>query len=135
MNHKYIMYNYDYEVKYSDDHEFRMTVRNVFNMNLKKYDNEIDLITNDENNYDDKAVTKALDYIHLLTKNNVAFMDLYTSAAALMLSTDPSIGLSILFSYDYLKDFHLCLKSFKDDPSKFGYEHPLYKKIKNKLTR
>lgn len=129
------MYNYDYEVNYSDDHEFRMTVRNIFNMNLQKYDNDIDLITNDENNYDDEVVTKILDYIFLLTKKNTAFMKLYTSAAALMLSTDPSIGLSILFSYDYLKDFHLCLKSFKNDPSKFGEDNMNYKKIKNTLSR
>ena len=129
------MYNYDYEVKYDNDHEFRMTLRNLFQMNLQKYDENIDLITNDENNYDDKAVTKVLDYIFLLTKNNNSFMELYTNAAALMFSTDPSIGLSILFSYDYLKDFHVCLKSFKADPSKFGQEHQSYKKIKSKLTR
>lgn len=129
------MYNYDYEVKYNNDHEFRMTLRNLFQMNLKKYDEDIDLITNDENNYDDEAVTKVLDYIFLLTKNNSSFMELYTNAAALMLSTDPSIGLSILFSYDYLKDFHLCLKSFKQDPSKFGQEHPSYKNIKNRLVK
>lgn len=129
------MYNYDYEVKYNNDHEFRMTLRNLFQMNLKKYDDNIDLVTNDENNYDDEAVTKVLDYIFLLTKNNNSFIELYTSAAALMLSTDPSIGLSILFSYDYLKDFHVCLKSFKEDPSKFGQDHPSYKKIKSKLTR
>ena len=129
------MYNYDYEVKYNNDHEFRMTLRNLFQMNLKKYDDNIDLVTNDENNYDDEAVTKVLDYIFLLTKNNNSFIELYTSAAALMLSTDPSIGLSILFSYDYLKDFHVCLKSFKEDPRKFGQDHPSYKKIKSKLTR
>ena len=129
------MYNYDYEVKYNNDHEFRMTLRNLFQMNLKKYDEDIDLITNDENNYDDEAVTKVLDYIFLLTKNSSSFMELYTNAAALMLSTDPSIGLSILFSYDYLKDFHLCLKSFKEDPSKFGQEHPSYKNIKKRLVK
>jgi len=129
------MYNYDYEVKYSNDHEFRMALRNLFQMNLKKYDEDIDLITNDENNYDDEAVTKVLNYIFLLTKNSTSFMELYTNAAALMLSTDPSIGLSILFSYDYLKDFHVCLKSFKADPSKFGQEHPSYKKIKNRLVK
>ena len=52
------MYNYDYDVKYDNDHEFRMTMRNLFNMNLKKYDNDIDLISNDENNYDDERLKK-----------------------------------------------------------------------------
>lgn len=129
------MYNYDYDVKYDNDHEFRMTMRNLFNMNLKKYDNDIDLISNDENNYDDDTVTKVLNYIQLLTKDNIYFNELYLKAAALMLSTDPTIGISILFSYDYLKLFHKCLVDFKNNPSQFNQSNKYFQGIKNKLTR
>lgn len=131
------MYNYDYPVNYSNDYEFRMAIRNVFGMKMKKYDDDVDLITNDENNFDGEAMTKAMDYVYMITKDNPMFQELYVKAAGLMFSTDASIGLSILFSYDYLKDFHTCLKAFKSNPENFaGDTVPTQMAtLKNKLQR
>jgi len=131
------MYNYDYPVNYSNDYEFRMAIRNVFGMKMKKYDNDVDLITNDENNFDGEAMTKAMDYVYMITKDNPMFQELYVKAAGLMFSTNAPIGLSILFSYDYLKEFHACLKAFKANPENFaGDTVPTQMAtLKNKLHR
>ena len=127
------MYNYDVTMNYTNDFEFRMCIRKLFNMKMQKYDNEIDIISNDESNYDDESVTKVMDYIQLLTRNNTTFTKLYEMAATKMLSTDRSIGLSVLFSYDYAKDFHACLCAFKDSPAEFNETHPAYIALRIKI--
>lgn len=120
------MYNYDAKMNYTNDFEFRMCIRRAFGMKLKEYDNNVDLVSNDESNYDDDAVTKVMDEIEMVTKESPVFADLYRQAAAKMLSVSTSIGLSVLFSYDYAALFHACLCAYRSDPDAFSIEHPAY---------
>jgi hypothetical protein len=57
-------------------------------------------------------VSAGLDYIYEKTHSVPAFCDLYLIGAAKMTSTDPEIGMLIVFSYDYFDLFHLCLVDF-----------------------
>jgi hypothetical protein len=77
---------------------------------------DIDPVSKDELEYDEEAANQAMDHVFQTTKNNPIFKELYLLAAARMFSTDPEIGLSVLFSYDYLEIFHYCLVSFYDIP-------------------
>jgi hypothetical protein len=79
-------------------------------------DEDIDPVSRDEMEYDEGAANKAMDYIFKMTKTNPIFNELYLLAAARMFSTDPEIGLSVLFSYDYLEIFHYCLVCYYDIP-------------------
>jgi len=127
------MYNYDAKMNYTNDFEFRMCIRRAFGMKLKQYDNDIDLVSNDESNYDDAVVTKVMDEIEMVTRESAAFVDLYWRAAAKMFSTDTSIGLSVLFSYDYAALFHACLCAYRADPDAFSVDHPAYRTILQKM--
>ena len=57
-------------------------------------------------------MSAAMDEIYEKTKHLEQFQSLYISAAALMFSTDPNIGLAVLFSYDYFSLFHTCIQAF-----------------------
>ena len=132
----YIMtttYNFDFKVEYKNDFEFRQCLRGLFHMELKPPNSNLDDITNDENNYDEKAVFNAMDYIYILTKSNTLFIELYKKAAAKMFSTDPNIGLSILFSYDYLSLFHRCLNEYKQHPMNFTDTNKSYMDLMAKM--
>ena len=104
------MYNINYNVYFESNKQYRKCLRDVFYMNMNNIDtslNEIEDLddeTEDELLYDHTAITKGLDYVFNLTKNNEHFMDLYISAASCFFSEDPNIGISVLFSYDLLKD-------------------------------
>jgi hypothetical protein len=95
---------------------------------------DIDIVTNDENNYDQYAATRVIDYIYDKTQHNIFFQQLYDVAASKMLSTDRGIGLAVLFSYDYLYLFHKCIVLFYSHPNDFidSNEHyiRMYDKIK-----
>ena len=112
------MYNINYNVKFDNNKEYRKCLREVFNMNMNNIDislNEIEDLdeeTEDELLYDHTAITNGLDYVFNLTKNNGHFMDLYISGASCFFSEDPNIGISVMFSYDYFHQFHLCLVDF-----------------------
>jgi hypothetical protein len=101
-------------VEYTNDKEYRICLRQLFEMadSSRDQDNDIDDLTLDELNFDNDATTQCLDYIYLQTKNDSRFQELYLGAAAVMFSTDPEIGLVVLFSYDSLMYFHSCLCCF-----------------------
>jgi hypothetical protein len=94
---------------------------------------DIDEETHDEWDYDDTAACRFLDYVFEKTKDNCLFGELYSSAAAAMFSIDHEIGLSVLFSYDYLALFHACLCNFFDDPEHFDDTNDAFQKLKQKL--
>ena len=129
------MYNYlSSTLQYTNDEEFRSCLRTVFNMMQKKDDDkDLDEITRDENNYDFEAATKAMDFVFDETKENPLFCKLYDLAAAKMFSTDRSIGLAVLFSYDNLKDFHHCLWDFFTNKDLFNENSDSYKVIFRKI--
>jgi hypothetical protein len=73
---------------------------------------QLDEETEDEISYDEEAATKKMDEIYSKTKDNDLFMNIYKTAALRMFSEDPEIGLAVLFSYDYLPLFYLCLVEY-----------------------
>jgi hypothetical protein len=95
----------------------------VYNNNVNKLEtanNEtLDDETRDEISYDDNSANKTLDYVFELTKLHPLFNTVYLSAAAKMISTDTSIGIAVLFSYDYFEEFHKCIVLFIQTPELF----------------
>lgn len=129
------MYNYsENTVQYTNDKEFRACLRQVFTMN-ENIDNSsyLDDVTRDEINYDFESATKAMDYVFDETKDNILFQTLYDFAASKMFSTDRTIGLAVMFSYDNLKDFHHCLWDFFTNKNDFNEMRESYKIIYNKI--
>jgi hypothetical protein len=62
------------------------------------------------------------------------FMDLYkTAAAGYLLSEDASLGLAILFSYDYLRDFYPLFREYMTNLGFDETENLLYTNLKKKL--
>ena len=122
-------YNFDTDIEYSNDFEFRQCLRKVFNMKQQNDCKDIDSISNDENNYDANAVFASMNYVFSITKNEPLFNQLYQNAAAKMLSLDINIGLSVLYSYDYFRAFHLCLRDFTNTDIVFDSDNSNYIKL------
>ena len=123
------------EIKYSNDFEYRSSLRKVFGMkNSDNLDKDMDDISYDEHDFDMENTSKCLDYVYESTCNNPLFQELYDSAAEKMISVDRSIGLSVLFSYDYFAGFHKCLCCYYEDPEKFDDKSLQYIELKEKLT-
>jgi hypothetical protein len=129
------MYNYsESTVNYENDKEFRQCLRRVFRMDQNIDNSEyLDEITRDENNYDFESATKAMDYVFEETQSNPLFQTLYDLAAGKMFSSDRSIGLAVLFSYDNLKDFHYCLWDCFTNKESFNENSISYKTMFNKI--
>ena len=102
-------------IQYSDNKEYRKCLRNVFKMNPNNYPDtttmDLDDETEDEMMYDYESAAHTLDYVMENTVNYPEFMTLYEKTGSYMFSTDPNIGLTILFGYDYLDLFHSLLKT------------------------
>jgi hypothetical protein len=134
-------YPIDVKVAYNNNAEYRICMRNLFQMNQSSHlptitpMDELDEETRDELTYDEEAATKVMDFVFLNTETNVLFQYLYDHAAGLMLSTDRSIGLTILYSYDYFADFHQCLVAFFQTPTKLTNVLPCYVRLVDKIHR
>ena len=125
------------KIQYSNDFEYRAWMRRLFCMTspeeTKELDSEIDEVSRDEMDYDDTSSSLYLDHIYESTYQNSIFQQLYQRAAALMLSEDKSIGLCVLFSYDYFQCFHECLCCFFETPDEFTENHPTYVRMREKI--
>ena len=112
------MYNINVKIEYENNKQYRQCLRNVFSMDISNLDIPFDQIedlddeTEDELLFDENAMIKSMDFIYEKTNNNAYFKELYKIAASKMFSEDENIGLAVLFSYDYLKDFTQCLNDF-----------------------
>ena len=115
------MYPVDIFIEYNSTREYRASLRKLFSMDAKNYVDKINLIkqseildeeTEDELAYDEESSSKIMDYVFEKTKENSGFDKLYELAAGRMFSTDRTIGLAVLFSYDYLQHFHVCLVEY-----------------------
>jgi hypothetical protein len=98
-----IPYRFDYALSYSTDEEYQHAIQILFQMNSVE-ENQHDGVL-----YDGEAVSKTLDAVYAATRDLPLFKEVYDLAAAKMMSEDREIGLAILFSYDYLLDFHALL--------------------------
>lgn len=129
---------------YSTTSEYRQFLRAICGMELGKmysdaqYDatnaaaeeeEDIDPETLDEFEYDNSAMSRFLDRIYKATGQNALFRELYSAAAALMLSEDEEIGLAVLCSYDYLVDFYSCFLTYAEGTESFGRDTPEYARI------
>lgn len=127
------------KIECRNDAEYRECLRTLFYMkhiHVEPVDGlEMDEVTADELNMDETAMSAALDYLFSKTKDCLAFQEVYDIAAGFMFSTDRSIGLTVLFSYDYLPLFHACLCCFLETPDVFGHEQKDYVALRKKLER
>jgi hypothetical protein len=122
------------EIKYSNDFEYRSSLRKVFGMKRPEdLSDDIDEISRDEQDFDMENTSRCLDYVYDSTCNNPLFQELYDSAAEKMISMDRSIGLSVLFSYDYFAGFHKCLCCYYEDPDNFSEKTGAFIELKKKL--
>ena len=135
-----MQYNIEYTVNYTNNFEYRKCIRDVFNMDTQgkepdwsKMDKDIDEETKDELMYDPDAMFQGLDFIYEKTRNHTLFKELYEIAASKMISVDPTIGVAVLFSYDYFHLFHLCLADFFRNPECFTSENINFKHMMNKI--
>jgi hypothetical protein len=99
---------------YTDDVGYRIFMRNLFSMKHNcPWDHtnvdEVDDVSLDEWDYDDESITELLNSIHNETNKMPIFNNLYILAAGKMMSQDSSIGLAVLFSYNFAHLFHRCI--------------------------
>lgn len=125
-------------VEYSNDLEYRACLRRLFSMtSLPDNDNfdDIDEISRDEMDFDSDSTSKFIDGIFKITKDNIHFDELFCLAAGVMMSVSPDIGIVVLFSFDTLHVFHLCLSHyllFPNEPlTDNEYWIKLHKRFKN----
>ena len=131
------MYNINIDVTYKDNETYRKSLRQVVNMDISKLnipwdqmDDDLDEETKDELLFDNYAMSSTMDYIYDKTKENDFFKEIYLLGASKMFSTDPNIGLAILFSYDFFDLFHLCLQDFFNNK----LDTINYNNLKNKIS-
>ncbi len=131
------MYNIKIDVNYNNNTSYRECLRQVVNMDISKLnipwdqmDDDLDEETKDELLFDNYAMSSTMDYIYDKTKENDFFKEIYLLGASKMFSTDPNIGLAILFSYDFFALFHLCLQDFFNNK----LDTINYNNLKNKIS-
>lgn len=127
------MYNFETKVDYNDNFSYRNVIRNLFSLKAIGQQTDIDVETADENDYDEDAMNKGLNYIYMITKDEPLFIELYKKTASQMLSEDVHIGMSLMLSYSNLKEFHACLVEYKTNPSDFNKNNDKYLKIYTKV--
>lgn len=121
-NDKLITYNYKIQVNYTNNKEYRSCLRQVFRIdtelilkqmqqlypNFDTFEDE----TKDELLFDEPKVNEKMDEILKMTIFAEPFRELYKKAASFVISESPDIGLAILLSYDYFKEFHVVLSEW-----------------------
>jgi len=130
---------------YNSDKEYRVFLRSIIQMNPSKFyetedikcdptDPNISEETIDEYNYDADAVKVYLDDLYEKTKDRPEFQRLYISAAALMFSEKPDIGLAVLMSYDYLAWFYNIYTTYLKNPDEWNANvDEIYQKLVERL--
>ena len=122
-------------IVYDDDISYRQVLRTILKMesNNSLSDENLDSLTQDEQDCDDAAISTALDWIYAKTRDHLLFQTLYLKAAGFMLSEDPQTGLCILLAYDNLPLFHPMFWAYMEDPYRFSDKHPTYAALHAKL--
>ena len=133
-------YPTDLVLNYTNTTEYRKCLREIFQMksenftiNKNTYEEPPDEESADELAYDEESTGKVMDFIYSQTSQNPLFQNVYDLAAGFMLSNDRNIGLTVLFSYDYLKEFHDCLVGYLRTPDLFTKENSRYLELLTKL--
>jgi hypothetical protein len=122
------------EISYTCDREYRAIFRTIFRMKMVPADMSVlDALTADELNYDVDAASGMMDTIFNQTEEQPLFQELYDHAAAKMFSLDRTIGMAVLFSYDYFAAFHRCLCVWLLEPSTWTATHPAFMTMLEKI--
>jgi hypothetical protein len=128
---------------YDNNKSYRQCLRELFEMNQANYQEKINAIksreeldaeTEDEISYDDSAAEKVMDEIYEQTRDNVLFKNVYQIAASKFLSEEESIGLVVLFSYDFMLYFVPCLVDYLKSPDSFNSENNNYIVLLKKIS-
>jgi hypothetical protein len=128
---------------YDNNKGYRQCLRELFEMNQVNYQEKINAIksreeldeeTEDEISYDDNAAVKFMDEIYDKTKDNALFKNVYKIAASKFLSEDESIGLVVLFSYDFMSSFIACLVDYLKSPDSFNSDNNNYIVLLKKIS-
>lgn len=127
------VYHIDLDVKYSDNTEYRQTLRDLFDMKIDCCEllDDLDEESRDELLFDEQTMSQSMDVLFEQTKDDACFQELYDLAAALFFSTDRGIGQAVLMSYDYLEAFHKCLVCF--DKGEMENQQPCFLELKGRL--
>jgi hypothetical protein len=88
------------KITYDDDDQYRDAICKIFN------------IPDNEDFFTSPAVNTILDTIYSESGDHPFFKRIYETAAGFMFSTDPRIGVCVLFAYDYADKFYHCLSTF-----------------------
>ena len=126
---------------FNNSSDYRNTLRIFCNMDCSNNEiteqiNQIENIDNetrDELLYDPDAIKNKMDEIYDITKNDEIWKSIYLSAAAKFFSTDESIGICILFTYDYFSYFYECYDIFLNDRENWSNTNESYKKLLENL--
>ena len=122
------------KIVYNDDTSYRQVLRTLLKMESKPTStDDLDSLTQDEQDCDDAALTVALDWIYFKTRDHPLFQHLYLKAAGFMLSEDAQTGLCILLAYDNLPLFHPMFCAYMEDPDRFSDKHAAYAALYAKL--
>ena len=125
---------------YSNSKEYRDAIRKFFNMNIENIKVEIDQYdydeeTQDELLFDESAMNIGMTNILKKTAGNNLFDELYSLAAAQMISLDRETGLCILLSYDYFYDFCNVWNVYLENPSELSEKNTYFIILRNRLRK
>jgi len=125
---------------YSSNKQYRQAIRQFFQMNVDAIEAEIkqyhyDEETHDELLFDEKAMSAGMKNILEKTTGNRLFDELYSLAAAQMISMDKETGLCILLSYDYFCDFSNVWNAYLENPDDFSEANTYFILLKNRLGK
>ena len=126
-------YDTNMPIQYDNNAEYRESLRAWIHMTTSGTpDLDLDDETRDELLYDELSTSTVLEYVFSQTKNHILFQRLYDGAASFMFSTDRNIGMTVLFSYDYLVLFHPCICEFLNNAN-LDENGPNYVSLRKKL--
>jgi hypothetical protein len=97
-----MFYDTSLDISYNNDDQYRDCLGKILGISESNSDNTIEL----------GNTTEILSKIYNATSEDPRFTQLYRRAAALVLSEDPTNGLTIMFSYSCLAKFHAFLSIF-----------------------
>jgi hypothetical protein len=124
-------------VKYDTNIEYRTCLQTLCNLRFPEGDFPEDIPPEyrNEMSYDIDSMTLALDFVYKKTKTHPLFQKLYSLGAAQFFTEDDTVGLAIMFSYDYLKYFHPCFTYFLKSPDEFNENMDIYKNLIEELAK
>ena len=110
-------------ISYQTNQEYRNWIRRIFhftkdaktyyaNLNETDFEKNIDDESKDEMDYDYDSMQIGLDILFEQTIDIPIFEEMYTLAAATMISTDVKIGQAVLCSFDYFHLYYMHKKIF-----------------------